>query len=334
MTVLVDVAPDDATVSAMRADAVEVRFTGPCDVRRRVDRNLLGGTEVLFCMQPPENFEDLDALKWIQLASAGYSQLLPLDLPSRAIRAANAAGVMDVPVSEWNVAMMINLARDMRRLSHNQDGEVWDRAAVFQNEIRGKTVGIWGYGGIGRETARLARSLGMQVYVMAREAVGQRSNSYSVPGTGDPEGVLPHRVFTPKQLPDFLADLDFLVLAIPLAPSTEGIVGEAELRGLPRRSYVLNPARGPLIQEAPLLRALREGWIAGAALDTHHHYPLPTGHPLWHMPNVIVTPHISGSSLGTHYLSRTWDVFRLNLDRYRAGRELLNEISAQRLKGE
>src|SRR6202008_2815466 len=116
------------------------------------------------------------------------------------------------------------------------------------------------------------------------------------------------------------AGLDFLVLALPHTRQSEGMVGERELQALPRSAFVLNPARGPIIQEAALLRALREGWIAGAALDTHFAYPLPPEHPLWQFPNVILTPHISGSSLSPRYRERIWDIFLQNVDRFLAGR--------------
>jgi phosphoglycerate dehydrogenase-like enzyme len=97
---------------------------------------------------------------------------------------------------------------------------------------------------------------------------------------------------------------------------------------------VLNPSRGPLIQEAALLRALREGWIAGAALDTHYAYPLPSDHTLWRLPNVIMTPHISGSAESPHFLTRIWDIFLQNVERYRSGKPLLNELTAAQLRGE
>jgi len=118
---------------------------------------------------------------------------------------------------------------------------------------------------------------------------------------------------------------------MPLTKKTEGIVGEKELRALPRTAYLLNPARGPLVQEKPLLRALQEAWISGAALDTHYHYPMPPDHPLWKFPNVIMTPHISGSVQSPCFLERLWDTFVQNVERYLSNRPLLNELSAAQL---
>jgi phosphoglycerate dehydrogenase-like enzyme len=229
--------------------------------------------------------------------------------------------------------MMVNLARDLRLMIRNQDAAVWDRSAIFQNEIRGKTVGLWGYGGIGRETARVARHLGLRVHVMSRSGVSPRRDVYAVPGTGDPDGVLPHRVFRAGEEIAFLRELDFLIVALPLTKATEGLIGERELQALPRHAFVLNPARGPIIREQALLRALQEKWIAGAALDTHYHYPMPPEHPLWRFPNVIFTPHISGSSLSPQFRPRLWEIFSLNVERFARGEPLLNELTAAQLAG-
>jgi len=103
---------------------------------------------------------------------------------------------------------------------------------------------------------------------------------------------------------------------------------------LPRNAFVLNPARGPLIQEQALLKALESGWIAGAAIDTHYYYPMPPNHPLWRFPNVIMTPHIAGSSKSTHYIDRSWEIFVSNVKRYLAGEQLLNELTPAQLRGE
>jgi phosphoglycerate dehydrogenase-like enzyme len=299
---------------------------------RKLPKETIQDKEILFCLFPPENNTQMGSLSFVQLASAGYNQLLGLDLPGRGVRAANAAGVFDVPIAEWCMAMIINLARDLRGMVRNQEAGVWDRDARFQREVRGLKLGIWGYGGIGRETARLAKALGMEVRVLVRgPKVKTRVDVYMVPGTGDPEGILPDLVFNSDQRTEFLRDLDFLVLAIPLNPENRGILGEAEFQTLPDSAYLLNPARGPLVREEALLKALREGWIAGAALDTHYQYPMPAEHPLWQFPNVIMTPHISGSSKSPHFIERIWDIFLENLRRLRDNKPLLNEIPGEKL---
>src|SRR3954447_26342761 len=293
----------------------------------------IGDAEVLFCAYPPTNLQDMRMLKWIQIASSGYDQLLGLELPGRGIRATNCSGCLDVPIAEWSMAMMINLVRNVPQMLRNQAGAIWDRSSVFQHEIRGLTVGFWGYGGIARETVRLAGHLGLKTHVLTRSGIGPRENTYLVPGTGDPAGVLPDRVFRTGEELEFLGGLDFLVLALPLTPTTNGLVGERELQALPRTAYVLNPARGAIIQEKALLRALNEKWIAGAALDTHYAYPLPPTHPLWRLPNVILTPHISGSSGNPEFTVRLWDLFGQNVARFARGEQLLNELTAAQLSG-
>jgi phosphoglycerate dehydrogenase-like enzyme len=289
---------------------------------------LLRGRHVLLCKVPPKNFDDLSDLEWMQLATVGYEHLRQLGLAERPVRVTNARGLFDTAIGEWNLTMMVNLTRDLRRMLHNQDRAVWDRDGRFQQEIRGRVVGLWGYGGIGRETARLAKALGMAVHALSRSGGGPRTGCYALPGTGDPEGVLPERFFRAEEEAEFLAGLDFLILALPHTRRTTGLVGAAQLRALPPTAFLLNPARGPIVEESALLTALREGWIAGAALDTHFAYPLPPEHPLWRMPNVILTPHVAGADKSRDFPARMGDLFVQNLERLLAGRPLLNLVSA------
>jgi len=335
LKLLIDVPVEDAALKELQSSdrfSVDV-ITPAAEVGRPLEASRIADADVLFCTIPPTNFVEMRKVKWVQVASTGYTQLFGLDLPARGIRATNCRGCFDVPIAEWNIAMMVNLARDLRQLIRNQDASIWDRSAVFQREIRGLTVGLWGYGGIGRETARLARQLGLRVHVMVRDKVGPRGDVYAVPGTGDPDGLLPHRVFRTGQEKEFLRELDFLVIGLPLTKATDGLIGESELQALPPRAWVLNPARGPIIQQAALLRALREKWIAGAALDTHYQYPMPSDHPLWKFPNVIFTPHISGSSLSPNFRTRLWDIFSINAKRFAQGELLMNELTAAQLGG-
>lgn len=280
----------------------------------------------MFCTQPPPNLAAFPNVRWVQIDTSGYSQLFPFRLVEKGIVATNARGIFDVPIAEWNVAMMINLVRDLRTLIRHQEARVWERSGQFTGEIRGRTAGIWGYGGIGRETARLARAMGMNVHALTRSGVKSRADSTCIAGTGDPDGSLPHRYFAEVEKEEFLAGLDFLILTLPLTAKTDGIVGERELRTLPRGAFVLNPARGTLIQEAALLAVLRDGHLGGAAIDTHYHYPLPPAHPLWAFPHVILTPHIAGTSFSTHYRSGLLRIFRENVRRFTAGEPLLNVI--------
>jgi phosphoglycerate dehydrogenase-like enzyme len=308
---------------------VAVRVLVPHHAAWQLSGDLLNETEILFCKRPPDNLFDMPVLKWMQLSTVGYEHLRHFGFAERPVRVCNARGIFDTGIGEWNLSMMINLARDLRGMIRNQENARWERTVGFQQEIRGRVVGLWGYGGIGRETARLAKAFGMRVHVLTRSGVRARLNAYVEPGTGDAEGVLPDRVFVAGQERAFLSELDFLVLALPHTQQSDGMVGEAELRALPRSAFVLNPARGPIIREQALLTALREGWIAGAALDTHFAYPLPADHPLWRFPNVILTPHVSGADKSRHFPDRIAELFIQNVTRRLAGQPLLNEITPQ-----
>ncbi len=332
--ILIDMQVDEPRLAQLKSQpGMVVDLVTPEDLAHELPPELLVEAEYFFGTLPPANFSLMRKLRWMQVASAGYSQLFGLGFVERGIRATNARGCFDIPIAEWNAAMMVNLARDMRQMMRNQDAGIWDRGARFQTEIRGLTVGLWGYGGIGRETARVSKAMGMQVHVLSRNGVEPVKNVYCVAGTGDAAGLLPDRVFLKGQELEFLSGLDFLILAMPLTPTTEGIVGERELRALRPSAYVLNPSRGPLIRQEALLAALRGGWIAGAAIDTHYQYPLPPEHPLWQLPNVILTPHISGSSLSPHFRERTWSIFLENVRRIEAGEPLLNELTQAQLSG-
>jgi len=335
LKILIDVPVHQPGLDALRAlPNVDVALCDPIAEEALVrPAALLADREILFCATPPANLDDMQALRWIQIGSSGFEHLIPLDLPARSIAATNARGVFDVPIAEWCVSMMVNLTRDLPGMFRNQQAGHWDRDAHFQTEVRGRTVGFWGYGGLARETARLAKAMGLRVHVLSRNGAGPQLDLYRVEGTGDPDGTLPDQVFDYTEKAAFLGSLDYLILALPLNASTRGMVTAEDLRALPNSAMLLNPARGPLVLEEALLQALREGWIAGAALDTHYHYPMPPDHPLWAMPNVIMTPHISGSTKGTHYLPRVWELLVKNVKRYQSGEPLLNVIDPKALQG-
>ena len=329
MNVLIDLPVFEPSLNVLKyLTGVHTEMTRFPEERSRVlPKELIENCDAMLCTFPPENHLEMKNLKYLQISSAGFTQVVGKGFDKRNVKVCNALGVFDIPIAEWNISMMINLSRDLRSMIRNQESQIWDRSARFQTEIRGSVAGIWGYGGIGRETARLAKALGLKVHILERNGIEDRKNMYCVPSTGDPDGILPDRVFTMNEKEEFLRNLNFLIMAIPLTADNEGIVGEPELKMLQPGAFLLNPARGALIQEKALLTALREGWIAGAALDTHYYYPMPPEHPLWHMPNVMMTPHISGSSSSPRFLERVWDIFVQNIVRIQAGQPLYNELN-------
>lgn len=288
--------------------------------------DLLRDRTVLLADFLPANLDDLPHLRWLQLGSAGYTQLHGLPLKTRGVTVCNASGVNDIPIAEWCLLMMLAWERDYPAMVALQQQHAYERPARFQAELRGKRVGILGYGSIGRTVAQLCRALGLEVWALNRGAIGPIQGKYAPAGSGDPLGELPHRCFTLEELPEFLSQLDYLVLTAALNQQTEGLLGEHELRLLPPTAVLLNPARARLVNEAALHRALREGWLAGAALDSQYREPLLPADPLWQLPNIVITPHISGSTGSPNYLPRLWELFAQNLSRYLKGQRLLNEI--------
>jgi phosphoglycerate dehydrogenase-like enzyme len=277
---------------------------------------------VLFTDQPPANIASLPKLEWVQLGSAGYRQLVGLGLPAH-VRVTNASGVNDIPIAEWCVMMMLSLTRDLPGVLADRAARRYERSPVYQAELRGRRVGVFGFGSIGREVAGMCRALGLEVWVLSRgSAARPRFTAVDVP---------PDRRFAPAELREFLAGLDFLVLAAPLTDETEGRFGTTELGWLPRHAVLLNPARAHLVDENALLTALHDGTIAGAALDVHYREPMPADDPFWSAPRTILTPHVSGSTGSTHFVPRLWALFAENVRRFTGGEPLVNEVPAGEL---
>ena len=336
-TILVSLEPDEQAFQRIRSSCpgCEIRV-GPWleEPGMKLSTELMQGAHVLLCEHPPDNFHEFDQLQWIQLCSASYTQILDLPILRRGIRVTNGLGNFDVPIAQWNIMMLLMWERDMLSQLDNQKHKIWDRSARFQSDVFGRTIGFYGYGGIARATALMARSMDLKIWAMTRDGtLKQRKQIYCVPGTGDPEGVFPDRTFAPSEIEEFLGGLDYLFVTLPLSPLTEGLIGERELRMLPRSAVLINPARAPIVDEAALLCCLREERIRGASFDVHYEYPLPADHPLWGLPNMILTCHISGSCASPHFLERIYDIFTQNFHSFVHGEALLNELSESQLQG-
>ncbi|PZF80352.1 NAD(P)-dependent oxidoreductase [Jiangella anatolica] len=280
---------------------------------------------VLFADHLPGDVEDLAALRWLQLGSAGYAQLAGAPLrPGVAVT--NASGVNDIPIAEWCLLMMLTFRRRLPAILAEQRARHWNRAAVFQAELRGLRAGFAGYGNVGQEAARLARAAGLEVWTLTRSAPGPRAGRYDPLDRPSSDWPVPDRAFGYDQRTEFYAGLDYLVVAVPSAASTQGLIDAAALAALPPHAVLLNPARAHVVDESALRDALTSGAIAGAALDVHYRSPLAPDDPVWDLPNTVITPHISGSTGSTHFVPRLWDLFGRNLARHLAGEPLLNLI--------
>jgi len=267
-------------------------------------------TDVVFGRLPLSRFRELPNLRWMQQIGAGADWLMQApDLIDSDLILTNASGVHAIPISEHILALMLILSRDIHKSVRHQASHRWDRMANVR-ELDGATMGLVGIGRIGQKTAEKARGLNMKV-------LGLRRN---------PERPVPYvdRLYGTDGLKEMLSLSDWVVVTAAYTPETEGMIGEDEFRAMKDSAFIINIARGSIIQEKALIKALNEGWIAGAGLDVFEQEPLPPDSPLWDMENVVVTPHCAGAT--PHYLDRLVDIFTENLRLYRAGQPMINVV--------
>lgn len=306
---------------------LEIRQRSVSHDRDDISLMVDGTEEIIYCMVPPRDLERAPRLKWVQLHSAGVDHLRGHPIWDTNIVVTTTSGIHAVPIGEFTFALILSLARKIPKMVRLQERAEWPRnrwEVLSGLELRGKTLGIVGYGSIGREIGRIAKyGYHMRVVAMRRTMQNPRRR-YSEPGVGDPEGRIPERWFAPEQITEMAAECDVLALAAPATRETQNLIGEAELRVMKPHALLVNIARGELVDDRALVTALREGWIAGAGLDVFAIEPLPRGHPLWHMDNVIVSPHVAGAT--GKYDDRAAVLFGENLRRYLTGLPLLNVV--------
>jgi phosphoglycerate dehydrogenase-like enzyme len=280
---------------------------------------VLPGAEVLFAWGIARRHMDkADALRWLHTPLAGVDRVLNPELLKSAVRITSSRGVNSVAVAEHTLGLILSMTRGIAESVRAQGESRWAQQDLYGRqppleELSGKVLGILGMGDIGRELAVRARVLGMKVWAVVRTPRAK------------PEYV--DRLLPAGKEEALLRECDVLVLAVPLTPDTKGMIGERQLKRMKHSAYLINIARGEIVQESALVRALREGWIAGAGLDVYAVEPLPPGSPLWRLPQVVMTPHIAGTH--PEYMGRAAELFMANLKRYVAGEPLINEVDKQ-----
>ena len=252
-------------------------------------------------------------LRWIHSASAGVDRVATSSVRAREITVTNARGVFSRPIAEYVVMMMLAIARRLPQLIELQRERTWQ--PLLGIELGSLTVGIVGYGSIGAELAKLLEPFGTTVLATRRRV--ER-------GTDEAPNV---RLFPFDELERVLAESDVVVLAAPLTEQTAGLIGAPQLQAMRESGWLINIARGRLIDEGALRRALESGWIAGAVLDVFNDEPLQPDSPLYTTPNLIVTPHTSWSS--DRVVERGLAVFIENLRHYLAGEPLENVVDLE-----
>lgn len=320
-----------AIVPNMRVEVYRTYPAGP-DVPKVVPDELWRQTEVLYTLSTLPTPEQAPNLRWVQLHSAGADHIAESALYHSPVIVTTSSGVHAVPIAEYVFATVLAWFHHVPRMLEWQHRSQWpprhERFRLFApEELWGKTIGIVGYGSIGRQVARLAESFGMRVLAMQRGS-DHRDAGFVFPGVGDPDGMLPSRYYPPEQLRDLLAESDVVVVALPLTSLTYRLFDGAVFQSMKPGAFFVNVARGDLCDEDALVHALQHGPLAGAALDVYAHEPVAPDSPLWQLPNVILSPHVSGFT--PQYDARALSIFEQNLRRYASGEPLMNRVDKVR----
>lgn len=295
-------------MDALRARA-EVRFASD----EPTLRDTLPGTDVMMVTDFRTEalaaaWPSADKLKWIHATSAGVDALMFPDLIKGDVIVTNARGIFDRTIAEYVLCTILMFAKDFPRSLKLQSEHKWQHRDTERAE--GKQVLIVGAGSIGGQIARLCKAAGLKPHGVARK-----------PRHDDPDFIAVHGN---DDLTEQLGLADFVVIAAPLTPQTEGLFDEKAFKAMRKSARLINIGRGPVVKTDDLITALNNGDIAGAALDVFEEEPLPADHPLWDMENVIMTAHMSGDFIG--WKRALTDQFLENLDRWHKGQELFNFV--------
>ncbi len=330
--VLITVDMPDALLDRLRAVSPHIEIDLlPTGDASDFSEEQLGEMEVLYTRQALPEPEQVPNLRWIQFHWSGIDAFVDQSLLRSEMIVTTLSGAAVPQMAEFALTMMMSLGHHMPNMMEDQREKVWadNRFTRFRpKELRGSTVGIVGYGNIGREIARICQALGAQVLATKRDLKTLDAGGYVLEGLGDLQAEIPERLYPPQALPSMASECDFLVLTVPLTPETRGLVNAKVFESMKDTAYLIDVSRGGVVDQGALVEALREETIAGAALDVYPVEPLPESSPLWELPNVILSPHVAGTS--GQYLERAADLFAENLRRYVANEPLLNRYDSKR----
>jgi len=249
-------------------------------------------------------------VKWVHSRAAGLDGLLFPELVESPVPLTNGRGVFSQSLGEFVIGAALFFAKDFRRMMRNQAAGVW--APFDVEEIRGQTMGIVGYGDIGRACAQRAHAMGMKVLALRRR-----------PELSDGDGFIT-QVYALDRLLDMIPECDYVVAAAPLTPSTRALIGEAAINAMKKTAVLMNVGRGPVVEEKALLSALQSGRIRGAALDVFENEPLADGHPFYKLENLLLSPHCADHT--ADWLEQAMQFFIEQFGRFAAGEPLLNVV--------
>lgn len=307
VTTLVSKAFEPAVVEGLAKAFPTVRFVRlnpdwsvPDDAR---DAEVL----IRMMMMKPQVQQVLDTvptLKWLHSFAAGADHWYVPEIRDRGIVVTRTTA-HSAPIAEFVLSLMLYVTKQLPKFAADQARHAWSPPETIE-QLEGKTVGIVGTGSIGGEIARRCRAMGMTVIGVRRHADRPAEHF--------------DRIVPMDRFSEFLAASDYVVLAAPSTAETSGLIAEPQLRAMRKSAYLINIARGPLVVDADLARAAREGWIAGACLDVVNGEPIGPDHPMWDVPNVVITPHTAFRS--PHGIERSLNAFKANLERYLRGEPL------------
>jgi phosphoglycerate dehydrogenase-like enzyme len=271
------------------------------------------------------------ALRWIQFHWAGIDHAIDAPILQQPnLVATTLSGANASKVAEYAVMMLLALGQRLPEIAAYQRRAEWPKERTERLtplEMRSSTVGIVGYGSIGRHVARLLYGFGATVLACKRDAMHPSDPGYSPEGWGDPNGDYIHRLYPAAALHSMLKICDCVVVCVPLTASTRNLIDSVALMAVKPGALLVDVSRGGVVEPLALMNALRDKRLAAAALDVFPEEPLPADSPLWKLPNVIITPHISG--ITPHYEERAVVLFAENLRRYVTGQPLLNRFDPE-----
>jgi phosphoglycerate dehydrogenase-like enzyme len=280
-------------------------FSSRADLEREI-----GQADIVAGGISPAGLAKATRLKWVQSWAAGTNEILFPEMVASPIVVTSCASNGAIPLAEHAVMLMLMLSRNAPKWLRNQQDSRWER--WYHPELNGLTCGIIGLGYSGADLALKLKGFHMRV-------IGTRRTPRPTPNVDE--------VFPLERLHDLLGQSDFVVMTAPRTPETVGMLGEAEFRAMKPTAYYICFSRGGIADDAALLRALNEGWIAGAGLDAHSREPLPPDSPFWKAPNTIITPHNGATTPNTR--QRGVDIFVENLGHYLAGEPLRNIVDKE-----
>ena len=287
-----------------------------CEDEESIKHEIADADAVICWKMTPDVFARARKLKWIQFGSAGIDHTIFPELLASEVILTTMSGIHAIPVAEHVLALMLAMTRRLDLAHRLQLERRYERTelAWTAGELAGKTLGIVGLGKIGQAIARLGQAFGMRVLGTKRTVEAE------LPGVD--------RVYAPDELDDMLPEVDYLVLVVPLTERTHALIGRQQIELMRSGSYLVNVARGAMLDHDALGDALRSGKLAGAALDVFPEEPLPPDSPIYDLPNLIITPHTASS--GRRYGERAAQVFERNLSAFLEGHEMMNVYDRSR----